>query len=285
MKPFRWNIHKREQLGRLVSGERPSTYDGFVDDLRRCTAGSVAAAGDARLVFIGRSPESIFDYLSGIVAETKWQRRIDLVNLSLRFGINPFRVADMASALTALREHLSDHELEPAQIASAEYPIAFIDLVASGSTFRALVEHLSLWAEDEGVDVAAVRRRIRIVGITWRKKTSPNTFRWQQHAEWLQEFPRIRVKNVSAPGTLWNYLGNLQAKVSLSHPAWRWVDPTYASPPHHEGNIAALRLALYLYTLGSEKSERLTFSSELAGKIAMRETWCRSLVNQLRSVG
>ena len=33
----------------------------------------VASAGDGDLVFVGRSPESLYDYLGGILAETSWK--------------------------------------------------------------------------------------------------------------------------------------------------------------------------------------------------------------------
>jgi hypothetical protein len=63
--PFRWDLSRREQLGRLVEGEAGPSYEGFLDDLRRASVRVTALGGDHRFVFAGRSPESLFDYLSG----------------------------------------------------------------------------------------------------------------------------------------------------------------------------------------------------------------------------
>ncbi len=281
MRPFRWDVRRREQLGRLLSGETPETYPGFVPDLRRCAARVVAAAGDARLVFVGRSPESLFDYLSGVFSRNPWKDRLALVNLSLRTGVG-VGDADSVKARTALREHLASFAITPQRVSSGDRPLALVDLVDTGSTFKGTVAQLASWARQEGIDVAAVRRRLRIVGVTWRTKTSPKTFRRHQHADRLRVFPRIKVRNVSAPDT-GDFLGNRQPKVSASHPPWRWADETYAFPPRHESHTAALRLAVHIYTLGATKAERVAFSSELPKTTAMREPWCRTLVAELRS--
>src|SRR4051795_10636882 len=82
--PFRWNLARREQLGSLVEGEPAALHDAFVAELRECCVRVLAMAGDSRLVFVGRSPESLFDYLSGTFAETGWEGRCTLLNLSMR---------------------------------------------------------------------------------------------------------------------------------------------------------------------------------------------------------
>lgn len=283
MRPFRWNIHKREQLGRLVEGPPPRQYRGFYGHLRECGARVLYAAADSRLVFIGRSPENLFDYLSGCCAVTAWHGRLDLLNLSLRGRDGVSDAPDPAAARTALYEHLGAYHLTPLEIAVSEYPIAFVDLVDSGSTFAALVRLLTNWAREERTDVAAVRRRVRFVGITWRQRTSPNVPRWHQgHAGWLNTFPRIPVKNVSIPGKLWDHWGNRQTKVEPSHPPHRWADPTSEDPPRFEGNLTALRLTVHLYQLGERKPERHALARALARTPGMRESWCRTLVGQLR---
>ena len=59
--PFRWDPSRRAQLGTLLRGEPAERYPEFLDDLRECCARVVARADDGRLVFVGRSPESIHD--------------------------------------------------------------------------------------------------------------------------------------------------------------------------------------------------------------------------------
>jgi hypothetical protein len=47
-----------------------------LDDLRPCASSVVGRCGGGRLVFVGRSPESLFDYLSGVFDGTAWEGRL-----------------------------------------------------------------------------------------------------------------------------------------------------------------------------------------------------------------
>lgn len=85
MKPFRWNLKKPEQLGSLIKGEKNSAYYGYTEDLLDCSAKIIARSSNRRVVFVGRSPENIFDYLSGVFAGTSHESSIDILNISNRF--------------------------------------------------------------------------------------------------------------------------------------------------------------------------------------------------------
>src|SRR5688572_2522645 len=84
-KPFRWDLTRRNQLGKLIEGEKAQTYDAFSDQLLHCCARVLALGGDSDLVFVGRSPESIFDHLSGLLLDTSWFDRLELLHFSMRF--------------------------------------------------------------------------------------------------------------------------------------------------------------------------------------------------------
>ncbi|MGI9264386.1 MAG: hypothetical protein ACR2QU_05625 [Gammaproteobacteria bacterium] len=282
MKPFRWDITRREQLGQLAEVPSPAVYAGFEEDLRAVSARVIDAAGDADLAFIGRSPESIFDYLSGTLLETSWSERLLLANLSLRYSTPKDVKRDHPGAMQALRDHLLELRISPAQLVTRPRPLALIDLVSSGSTFKHVTELLLDLTIESSIDPAAVRRKLRYVGITWRTKNSPNTYRWHQHADWLREFPKSPVKNVSIPGEMWAYLGNCQPKVTESNPPWRWAYPNLKSPPRDETNLTALRRALDVFDLASNAEERRSFSNALCDVHAIRQRWCRSLVAELR---
>ncbi|MEM7474208.1 MAG: hypothetical protein AAF483_04390 [Planctomycetota bacterium] len=285
MKPFRWDIAKREQLGRLVdagvfAATRSDAYPEFVSDLRQCVARIVAFAGDSELVFIGRSPESIFDYLSGVFFDTPWYERLKLANISIRYeSLDLLQPAALLSA----KEHFRAIGLAPLDIVHNSRPIALVDLVSSGSTFQNTSQLLLSWAREEVADLPAVRRKLRFVGVTWKTKNSPKTFRWQQHASWLSEFPSGCVKNVSAPGRLWDYLGNYQPKVGWSNPPQRWTDPKITEPPHRDSNIAALKLALEVFDTARTSEEREAFSDCLRNQPQMSEAWFRQIVSQVRN--
>jgi hypothetical protein len=248
-----------------------------------CCSRIIAFADDSNLVFVGRSPESIFDYLSGLLFDSSWFERLELLHFSMRFREESKIREEHPLAINAMRDYLQQLGLHPEEIATKNRSVAFIDLVATGDTFGRLVTFLFNWSNEIKYDWNAVKRRIRIVGITERKKTSPNTWRWQQHSNWISLLGRGAVKNVSISYDLWNYLGNYQQKVSLSYTPARWGDPALATPGYSEEQLMALRLAFDLFELGRSKQEREKFASLLTAESAMKNNWFRNLVIDLRS--
>ena len=104
---FRWNIARREQLGRLVDGAPVDVHPAVLHELRLCCARVIAMAGDARLVFIGRSPEYLYDYLTGAFAGTSWAGRLTLLNISFK-NVARDSVEPNASAYALLRDQFVD---------------------------------------------------------------------------------------------------------------------------------------------------------------------------------
>jgi hypothetical protein len=274
--PFRWDLSRREQLGALAAGQPPRYDAGFPDALRACCARVLGAAGDARLVFIGRSPESLFDYLTGALADTSWRDRCTLLNVSLRGStVEP-------SAIGALREQMAELALDPERLAAGPEMVALVDLVDTGGTLGTLLDLVMAWAAERGADQESIRRHRRVVGITVRRKNSPNTWRWQQRAPWARAFRRGALRGVSVPLDLWSYLAGFQPKVAQANPPWRWGDPAMLAPPRAPEHIEALRLAVHLHERARTREEREALARTLAKERAMREGWLRGLVLELR---
>lgn len=280
--PFRWNLVQRQQLGSLLEGKAAEAYRGFVDDLRHCCTRLVASAGDSDLIFIGRSPESIFDYLSGILSDTPFADRCTLLNFSMRQ--QPVEVIERENprGLIALHDLLASGGLEPAQIARSRRPITLVDLVCGGTTFGNLVGLLNHWAAAIGEDIKAVRRRLRFIGITIRSKNSPNTWRWYQQVQWAQQYPRSALRSIPISYWMWTYLGDEQKKVSRWYPPSEWGQEYVDTPPREEWNVQALRLAAKIHNRGTHRDERQRFASALARQREMRDPWLRQLVATLR---
>lgn len=110
-KPFRWNLSNRRALDSmfrtLAHADLPD-QDRFYQPLFKMpherievsgigyglslapeiihTCARIAAcASECDLVFVGRSPETLFDYLSGAFFETSWRERIILLQFSYRY--------------------------------------------------------------------------------------------------------------------------------------------------------------------------------------------------------
>lgn len=282
MKPFRWNLSQRAELGRLADGPATPAYPEVVDDLRECAARVLRFCRDSDLVFLGRSPDSVFDYLSGLLRDTSWQSRLSLLNVSVRHHSVAELRRDHRERLDAFHEHLAIVGLDAPDLVRRERPIALVDVVATGATFGHVVEIILAHADELGVDTNAVKRRIRFIGLTWRTHTSPKTIRWHQHAEWLTAFPKNAAKNVSIPGRLWDYIGNRQPKAALWNPPWRWGHPAMLEPLHDESHVQALSFALRIYDAATSADERDKAVRLLSTSPEMKYAWLRALVLELR---
>ncbi len=281
MKPFRWNLAKREQLGRLTEGQRSRAYPEFIEELRTCASRLLAYSDDAYLAFVGRSPESLFDYLSGVFSESAKLEDFVLLNISNRHrDIEEIRATDR-EAHEALQEHFRECELSPHDIHHRQGKTCFTDLVYSGGTFGKIADFLFDWAREENVPGKELRLKLGFLGITSRTKTSPNTWRWQQRSEWVERLQVKNIRNVSVPLSLWHYLGDYQDKVSRSNHQERWASESILQPPRESANLEALRRAYDLYVRG--QNERQLFSDLLCQEAAMTEDWFRKLVSDLRS--
>jgi hypothetical protein len=284
IRPFRWNVAKREQLGRLLEGPQTETYPEFEAELRVVTAKVVARAGDSRLVFLGRSPENIFDYLSGAFQDGPAARPLTL----LQFSDPPVEFPDLArlhaKELAALLRYVSAEGLDPASIAAAGAQIRFVDLVSGGNTFTTIFHLLRHWTIAQKADWNAVRRLVGFIGITLHTKNSPKTWRWHQHKDWTAEIDRSSIKNISVPRSFWSWIGNHDDKATPSFRIYRWAAEDASLPARDDVHLRGLRLAARLFDHGRDREERRRLAAELAAQPEMSEAWLRECVLRLRSV-
>jgi hypothetical protein len=276
-RPFRWDITQRSQLGSLPEVELPEAYPEFEKDLLTCAARVLAFAGDSNLVFVGRSPQPLFDLLSGLLIETTWSDRLQLLNIGLR------RVeAPSEEQLRAIYPYFVEVGLEPRALAQTRRATALVDVVDSGDTLGALLTFLKEWSDGISADWRAVAGKLRIVGLTWREQSSPKTWRWQQHAEWVKRLRPHEIKNVSLPQRLATYLAADAPKTSYSiTPNW-WGDEEVTKPARDHEARQALALAVHLFDLGRRPEARRYFARILGQEPAMKESWFRSLILEVK---
>lgn len=276
--PFRWDLARREHLGRLV-GDDPPLDPSLVETIRRLAGRVLAEAGDSTLVFLGRSPESLFDYLSGSLQETPWEQRLVLLNLSLR-GLHGG--AELNKYGPAGRAILAGVGLAPRALSQAPRPVALVDLIATGQTFERLMAFLDQWAAATQLAPEAYRRRLRVVGITIKSHNSPKTWRWRQQEPWARSFRPSALRGISLPYPEWSYFGDSQAKVTPSLPTWRWADPGARRPPRDPEHLDGLRQAVAIRRRAEDRAERRAFARYLTTLAAMRHPWFRRLVTAIR---
>jgi hypothetical protein len=280
--PFRWDLTHREQLGALVEDVPPPFCSQWLTTLLPCAARVLAFAGDADPTFVGRSPESLFDLLSGLLLETSWFERLSLLHFSMRHDDWQAIAAKQPQAIEGLRSYLGALALDPRSIATRPRPIALVDVVKTGTTFGNLTMQLRAWSKDCGQDWNSVQRRLRYVGITEKTHNSPKTWRWQQHAAWLTMVNRRSVKNVSIDFDWWWALAEHQYKCSPSHTPDRWAADDISAPGRDIEQLRALSAAYGLFELGRSEATRRDFAALLVKQPSMNEGWYRSLVRELR---
>ena len=281
-KPFRWSIARREQLGSLASALSKPPHAEFLEELRATTARVLAVADNADLAFIGRTPENFYDYLSGVFADAETAPRLHLVQFSLRWIGRGDTTTLSRENVAALRDYFEDEGVDPAAIATGGRPLALVDMIQYGGTMQNFVNILHLIAREQRADWAAVQRQLKVIGLRARTKNSPNTWRWQQHQDWLDLIPDTDIKNVSASEGFIGTITGFQAKVTTSFHADRWREPeAHARPPTNEQR-EAIAHAAFLYDLGRSREERHALASLIAETQQMRQPATRALVLNLR---
>ncbi len=279
MEPFRWNLAKREQLGRLVESDPKLPPELPIQEFAECAAKIVARSEDRRLVFVGRSPESIFDYLSGVFSDTPWSSRLHLLNISNRFRSIESIKNEMPHAFQALRDHFEACHASPSMMVADPAGVSFCDLVSEGGTFEKVFELIYSWSRELAIDRNSLRKKLGFVGVTERRKNSPNTWRWQQHADWVQDH-RVDVTNISISYRLWSYLGDYQPKVTKSNPPATWGTEEILLPPREESHVDALNKAYAIYRHGI--SDKRSFATRLARLDEFKKPWLRQLAHALK---
>lgn len=275
--PFRWNVGDRALKRRIPRGRTPRFPDELVEHLIRAVADAVRAADDADLVFVGRSPESLYDLLSGAFETTSWRERVQLLQVSLRVRSIARLREHFPTHVQALRRYLEHLRLAPPQILARERPIAFVDLVFHGETFRNLLDLVR--TEGTAEQWAAIRERIRWVCLVARDWTGKGPWA-PNEAAWTSEVPATSIRCIPLPDDLWYYLANEQPKTTDSHEFPSWGAPESGRPPVFRVRAAAARTAHSLFRLGETSRARLAVE---LGRPPAPAPWIATLIRELRS--
>lgn len=270
--PLRWDLVRPDQLGSMLDGvEAPEVW--YLDDLAECAGKVLARSGNGDLVFVGRSLDSMFDLLGGALEGTgRVPRRLPL-------SIDRFRRISRSEVLRA-REMFAEIGIAPASLARRDRPVTFVDVVWQGETFARLFALLDDWIAEERETWPAIRRKLRFIGVTSRTKTSPNTWRWQQDADWPRRLPAGSVVNVSLHPFVWSYLGDHQDKLTWPYQLHRWRE-YLREAKRDERTREALAEAVHLVELGRTKEVRRMIARAIAGEPTLAEPWLRTLHSRL----
>ncbi|HBP20586.1 MAG TPA: hypothetical protein DEA08_22705 [Planctomycetes bacterium] len=246
---FRWNLSNPRLYRRLGKGRVPQVPSGFKRDLLTLAHRTLRAAGDADLVFVGRSLESVYHLLSGALEGTSWRERLQLLAFSCtRDGPGELRRKE-PGALAQLWLDFEQQELTPAAILARERPLAFVDVVFGGRTYGNLHRLLQHWSESRA-DWARLRRQLRWVCLVERDHPRWETWEPNEFNTWTEAYEAEQFRLVPLPSDQWRFLAEDQPKTTPSHPPWRWSDPSRLHPPTDAEHLSAARLARAIFRYG-----------------------------------
>jgi len=276
--PFRWNVSNPRLGRRLGRGPSLRVSRSFKEELVRCAARVVRAAGDVDLVFVGRSAENLYDLLGGLLEETTWRERPALFQLSLRRDTPGRLRRERPGALARLWSHADELGLTPEGLVARPRPVAFVDTVFRGRTFGNLLKLLRHWVGGRPALWPAVRERLRWVAIV--ERGHPRYAPWDPGGcRWTRPFAPERLQRVFVDWRTWRYLAEDQPKTTPSHPPAAWGSARARRPPTEPERLQAARLARALFRHG--RWQRRHFAAELERGPAP-EPWLTDLIGQLR---
>jgi hypothetical protein len=268
------------QLGTLLDGA-PSPNLWFVPDLAECAGKVVARSAGGDLAFVGRSLDSMFDLLSGALSGVEDAPELQRLSLSFaREWKGRSRRELSPTEQAAARALLEEVGASPHRLARRSRPLCFVDVAATGGTFTDLFELIRGWIEEEQAQWDVIKRKIRFLGVTSRKKTSPNTFRWAQQSPWTAELPRSSILSVSLDPRVWSYLGNIQPKLTRSHAPVHWLADEQG-PARGDSTRTALAEAVAVVAQGRTASTRKVIARAMDGEPALADPWLRRLQSRL----
>lgn len=260
--PFRWNIKSKSELGRLLDPDY-SLDEWDLERIRDCTAKILNFTNDDDLVFVGRSLDSIYDYLSGLFFNTSDANRLRHLNISL-YGQSLKDIARQdPKSILQLKHHFTELGLDPVSIKHSDKSFYFVDVVYHGGTYTELFHFLKDWSKDIHEDVPAVIRKIGFIGITRRTKNSPNTWRWHQHKDWVGQLSSGRLKNISVDYFFWSFMGDAQYKLTRSNRPDFWFHKPLEKQEYSDEVIKSINMAHQLYELAQSRDERQKIVREM----------------------
>ncbi|HEY2674771.1 MAG TPA: hypothetical protein VGJ07_30930 [Rugosimonospora sp.] len=135
--PFRWDLITPDHLGSLLAGTaEPDLW--YLDDLARCAGKVLARSGNGDLLFVGRSLDSMFDLLSGVLADIQTEAHPARLPFSFkRKAVQVSRWKWRTPPLSpeqraAARQVLTDAGITPHAVARRSRPVTFVDVVHEG---------------------------------------------------------------------------------------------------------------------------------------------------------
>eukprot|EP01102_Stenamoeba_stenopodia_P013625 TRINITY_DN4446_c0_g2_i1.p1 TRINITY_DN4446_c0_g2~~TRINITY_DN4446_c0_g2_i1.p1 ORF type:complete len:483 (-),score=110.02 TRINITY_DN4446_c0_g2_i1:50-1498(-) len=294
--PFRWDLNNVTGLGRKAfiyrnklslnkhlanDLRRMKCYDfwKFFEEFQRCVANTLALSHGSDLLFLGRSPEMIYDFLCGCFKDDEsLVSKLKLMHFSMR-SVDEYEwkhdIIGPSSRMSHMMTYMTSLGLDPQSLLKRKTPIAIVDFVYGGETLDNLLWLIRAWTIQLKCDWNAVRQKIMVIAIRSVARLDV-TLRGQ---EWMETYggPKHWF-TVWTSDIFWVAVADRLIHMEHSYPMYQWGKNVRKRVVR-----AGLHTELFFYETAQTKGGRQEFVSELVKVNAgMRQAWFRSLVIWLK---
>ncbi|MFC3604299.1 hypothetical protein [Deinococcus soli (ex Cha et al. 2016)] len=263
--PRVWDVTRPDGLGVTPDLGEAGAY---LPTLRAALAGVLVAAAGRDLVFVGRSPDPLRAYLSGLLGGVAVTWRVSALNVSL---LNATLTPAQA---TTLRPLLAGVGLRPGDLVREDRCASLVDVVASGGTFAQLHRVLRDWAAEDGLGTTCVARRVSAVGLLRAGYARPGALRWSAQPE----LRRVQTSSVLTDPALWSWLAEDSPKLAPRFPVPAWPSPPLTLPGRSDETLGALAQARALVLVGQDRAERQRMAAALICAGGLADAGLRPLI-------
>lgn len=114
--------------------------------------------------FFGRSPENIYDFMSGVFDKLEdWRRRLHHVNISMKYyeGYDKLNKTQM----NYIKKYLIKCGLHPKQIIQRKRRTCIVDFIYSGNTIDNFTLFMEQWVKSEKLSLADMQNKFEFILI------------------------------------------------------------------------------------------------------------------------
>lgn len=260
-----------------------------VDNVIQISAWILNYCRDGELFFFGRSPENIYDFLSGVFKDFSWKDRLHLVLLSTRYTKYEETLYDVITdeQKTSVKKYLTSVGLHPKDIIQRKRRTCLVDFIHSGYSINNFVTIMERWCQEEKLSVKDMLFKFEFIMIEK-----------EEHVVELAEkgvepyFMMTDIVNkcgyqsnsyhlITISDKLWESFSENPEKVTESYPAYKWGDDDQINFINSHHDIVGIFKARLAYDYGCHKNGKKILRKHMLDCPSMKYKWFQQILSCL----
>lgn len=260
----------------------------YITEFTQLCGTLIAKCDDAsKIVFVGRSPELLYEYIRACYGNTDYESRFAVFLFSCRIsGFKDYVDWKHYAPLSRmkLRPYMRALGIAPNDIIRRKRPTAFVDYVHLGTTMNCLFYLLAEWCIEENLDFRGMISKLRIISI---ERTEAREQSWDTYGadplcenEWIRNLGTRRVRRIWIPHNTWCSFAETTAKSCSSYTSEKWG--TEGMVEMTEDRYFGLLFCRIHYNYGASREGRAALRRAIGTQAEIRWTWLREWLGMLR---